>query len=79
MSDDEGCSGSGRPVGRYHLHGRLVVGPLGAFTRNETRAAVAGSWTEAQAVAREMQDAGFTVWISERGARSTGNGHGEMR
>lgn len=51
----------------YHLHARQVVGPLGAFARNETRAATAESWPDIQEAARSLAGCGFTVWIYEHG------------
>jgi hypothetical protein len=57
-------------VSVFHLHARLVEGPLGAFTRDESRAATADSWPAAVASAERLRESGFTVWIYEHGTPS---------
>ncbi len=51
----------------YHLHARLLQGPLSAPVRNERRVSETDSWDNAQAWAREQLAHGFTVWIYDHG------------
>ena len=51
----------------YHLHARLVEGPLEKLVRNELRSAESDDKHEIMLRARELVARGFTVWIYEHG------------
>ncbi|MGH3570113.1 MAG: hypothetical protein ACRDRH_29725 [Pseudonocardia sp.] len=53
----------------YHLHARLIEGPLEKLVRNELRSAESDDKQEIMLRARELVARGFTVWIYEHGDR----------
>jgi hypothetical protein len=54
-------------VSTYHLHARLLKGPLAAPERDELRVWETDSWDDAQGWAREQLAHGLTVWIYDHG------------
>lgn len=57
----------GAAMSTYHLHARLLEGPLAAPERDEVRVSETDSWDDAQAWARAQLVHGFTVWIYDHG------------
>lgn len=51
----------------YHLHARLIEGPLAKLERNELRNAESDDKQEIMLRATELVARGFTVWIYEHG------------
>lgn len=54
----------------YHLHARLLEGPLDASTRNELLSEETDDWCEVLALADELAARGFAVWVYDHGRRS---------
>ncbi len=63
----------------YHLHARLLVGPIQAPLRDEARVSGADTLAEAQQWSRERVAEGFTVWIYDHGHVATVPGASDLR
>jgi hypothetical protein len=51
----------------YHLHARLIEGPLAKLERDELRSAETDDQQEIVILAKALVAQGFTVWIYEHG------------
>ncbi len=51
----------------FHLHARLIEGPLSNLIRDEVDHAEADEWEEALSLADGFLARGFTVWIYDHG------------